>query len=439
MPIRRRYSPPFQTAAPQLGADDMGRTVKGLVSVELARSSEISFAVESFGCDGKPVLSLMHDLPCEADGKLVMAGTKNGMPFKLNADLPRSIGSAIRGSGGAMRTVSAGGAFRTTEWVLYDNFGNAWTLDGGTATYRGETPLEANGDGTPAICTQAPRCRPYEKRWEYIELAGDPPANQVKYRFAGCGWIFDPDPSPVIAYPVAYPYALPSDYYRVEQWIPDETTPPAGGDKAGAWPTSLRHVEVEWYPGRTDLPFDWRADTTNSIDVIVAKYLDDDSGNWWSKVYMNRWHRPLLEHISVGGVAGEDIFLVCVEKDLIHYPFNSRIALRRGQSGALLGTIAGVTLPEAGRVFFTPDTAEGWFMQTGEVTGDTVTLRRLRSRAASTDPFGSALTELASVTVTLPADAAHAWETEPVFFRVGKITTLLGRTPYLIPRLPLWR
>ena len=77
-------------------------------------------------------------------------------------------------------------------------------------------------------------------------------------------------------------------------------------------------------------------------------------------------------------------------------------------------------------------------MQTGDIVGTDATLRRFRSRATSTDAWGSSLTELDPVVVTLPAEPAHGW-TDPVFFRVGKVTRYLGTTPYLTPRLPLWR
>lgn len=441
--IRRSYSPPFQAASPQPGMGDAGRAVKGLVTTEIARSTEISFALESFGCDGKPVLSLLRDLPCETTGKLTVAGTKNGMPFALNSDLPRGLGSAIRGAGGGLRQVSSTRSFRAAEWVLYDSVGNYWSLDeltGGAPTYRGETPRELNSNVTaPALCVQNPRIRPYEKRWELETEGGDPPAKAIEYRWAGCGWIHDPSSSPVIAYPVAFPYAVPSDYWRIEQWIPDETTPPPGGATAGAWPSSHRHVECEWYPARTDTPFDWRDEPENSIDVIVSKYLNPDSGVWWSNVYMNRWTRPLLEHISVGAIPGEDIFLICVEKDLVHFPFGMRVALRRSYGGELLGSAVISALPEVGRVMFTPNKGEGWLMQTGAISGATVTLRQFRSRATTTADFGSALSECDPVFVTLPDEPAHPWTADPVWFRVGRVTRILGGTPTLSPRLPLWR
>lgn len=434
MAIVRRYSPPFQSPAPRPGADDIGRAVKGLVSVELQRTSEISFAVESFGCDGKKVLSLLRDLPCETTGRLVVAGTKNGMPFSLNSDLPRGLDSAIRGSGGTMRTVASGAAFRTTETVLYDNFGNYWALSGETAIYRGETPPLYSGDGvTPALCVQVPRIRPYELRWEYIQSGGDPEVNQAAYLRAGCGWQGDSDPSPLIAFPVAYPYVPPSNYWRIEQWIPDETTPPTGGEYAAAWPTSKRRVEVEWYPGRSDTPHDWDAVTENSIDVIVSKYLADPP---W-RVLMNWSTRPLLEHISTGGLNDEIGLIICVEKDLVNSPFNSRIAMRGRSTGTLAPGYETVSLPVSGRVMFTPDVTEGWLMQTGVVTAEACSLRRFRSRATSTDPYGSALTELDALTVTLPAAHAHDW-TEPVWFRVGRVTQYFGTNPLLTPRLPLW-
>ena len=434
--IRRGYTPPFQTPAPKLGADDMGRTVKGLVNVEIERTNEVSFAVESFGCDGKPVLSMLRDLPCEATGKLVVAGTKNGMPFKLNSDLPRGIGSAIRGSGGAMRTLSAGAAYRTSEWVLYDNFGNYWSLDeltGGKPTYRGATPPLAAGDGlTPALCVQAPGIRPYELRWEYVLTGGDPEVNQPAYYPAGAGWQPD-DGSPVIVSTVAYPYAPPAHYWRIEQWIPDETTPPTGAEFSGAWPTSKRRVDCLWYPARTDVPHDWDSVTENSIDVIVSKYPTE--APWL--VHMNQWTRPLLEHISTGATADEMPFVICVEKDIAAAPHSSRVALRGKNTGELLGSLA-FTARSDGRHMLTPDRSEGWFLQTGVISTDTVQLRRLRSRATSGDDFGSSLSAVASLYVTLPAASAVSWS-EPVWFRVGKAEKFFGASPRLTPRLPRWR
>lgn len=438
MPIRRGYTPPFQTAAPKLGADDMGRTVKGLVNVEIQRTNEISFAVESFGCDGKPVLSMLRDLPCEATGKLVVAGTKNGMPFKLNSDLPRGIGSAIRGSGGAMRTVSSGAAYRISEWVIYDNVGNYWSLDeltGGEPTYRGETPIELDAnETTPAVCTQRPRIRPYEKRWEYPECGGDPEVCQPAYLKAGCGWQEDTG-SPIIAFPVAGPpYVAPSSYHLIQQWVPDETTPPPGASGAAAWPDTKRRLDVEWYPALSDEPHDWDAVTENSMDIIVSKY--PVLPPW--RVSMNQFTRPLVEHISTGGLNDELHWIICVERNMIAAPYQQRIALRGRSTTTLVSGAVDVTLAVSGLVMFTPDVSEGWLMETGAISGSSTILRRFRSRASSADPYGSALTELDSLTVTLPEAHAHDW-TEPVWFRVGKVTRLLGTTPTVTPRLPLWR
>lgn len=431
--ISRRYSPPFQAASPKPGMDSAGREIKGLVSVEVARSNEISFALESFGCDGKPVLSLLRDLPCETTGRLTVAGTKNGMPFALNSDLPRGLGSAIRGSGGTLRQVTSGAVFRTTEWVLYDSVGNYWSLDeltGGAPTYRGETP-----DGT--LCVQAPRIRPYELRWELPVSGGDPEVTQIEYRPAGCGWIYEASASPVIAYPVGTPpYDTPADYWRIGQWIPDETTPPPGGSTAGAWPSSHRHVECEWYPPLTDSPSDWSAVAENSIDVIVSKYYDDAYGTWSKRVYLNRWTRPLVEHISVGGVAGEDIFLICHEVDMLNSPHPTRVALRRGQSGELIDSVSESTYTS--RVMFTPDKTEGWLMQTGDIDGTSVTLRRFRSRETSTDNYGTALVERSPIVVTIPASPAHDWPAEPVWFRAGRLITVAGSPARVAPLLPRW-
>jgi len=444
MPIVRRYSPPFQVPAPRPGAEDVGRAVKGLVNVEIKRTSEVSFAVESFGCDGKPVLSLLRDLPCEStDGKLTVAGTKNGMPFSLNSDLPRGLGSAIRGSGGSLRKVASGAIFRTHEWVLYDNFGNYWSLDeltGGEPTYRGETPPLYAGDGvTPALCVQAPGIRPYEKRWEYILSGGDPEVSNVAYLLAGAGWQDDADPAPVIAYPVAYPYVEPTDYWRVEQWIPDETTPPPGGNTAGAWPTSLRRVECEWYPGFAYPPHDYDGVTENSIDIIVSKYPAVPP---WT-VYMNRFTRPLVEHISTGGSTDEMDFIICNERRIKPAPANVyRVALREKLTGTLIGSTSSVPPSTSSeKVMFTPNKSEGWLRQLGTYTGTgpkVSTLHQLRSRATSTDNFGTALTDLGTLPVTLPAAFAHDW-TEPVWFRVGKVTTYFGTSPTLTPLLPRWR
>lgn len=436
MPIRRGYSPPFQAAAPKLGADDMGRYVKGLVNVEIQRTNEVSFAVESFGCDGKPVLSLMHDLPCEAEGTLVVAGTKNGMPFKLNSDLPRGIGSAIRGSGGSLRRVSGGVSMKTSEWVIYDNFGNYWSLDeltGGNPTYRGATPPLSAGDGlTPALCVQVPGIRPYELRWEYVLTGGDPEVNKPAYLPGGAGWQPD-DGSPVIVSPVTYPYVAPDHYWRIEQWIPDETTPPTGADMAGAWPDSKRRVDCLWYPGRVDVPHDWDSVTENSIDIVVSKYPTE--APWL--VHINQWTRPLLEHISTGATADEMTFVVCVEKDIIAAPYLSRVVLRGKNTGELIGSL-GFTARSDGRHMLTPDKDEGWMLQTGVISTDTVRLRRLRSRASSTDDFGTTLSAKASLYVTLPSSPAAAWS-EPVWFRVGRVTSYFGRSPRLHPRLPRWR
>ena len=89
---------------------------------------------------------------------------------------------------------------------------------------------------------------------------------------------------------------------------------------------------------------------------------------------------------------------------------------------------------------FTPDVSEGWLFQTGDVTGSTATLYRYRSRPDALSAFGSGFAAgVPELRVTIPGDAAFPWTSEPVWFRVGKITTLLGQTPYLIPRLPLWR
>lgn len=440
MAIRRSYSPPFLAPSPQPGADDMGRAVKGLVSVEVNRSNEISFAVESFGCDGKPVLSLLRDLPCDSTGDLVVAGTKNGMPFKLGSELPRSLGSAIRGAGGTLRRVDAGAGLRTREWVIYDNFGNHWSLDvliSGRPTYLGETPREINSnDSTPALCTQAPRIRPYELRWEYANPAGEGGDPQVQYYWGGAGWSEDVfGASPVLASPVAYPYVTPASYYRVEQWIPDETTAPAGGELAGAWPTSKRRVTCQWYPGAVDEPHDYDAETGNSCDVIVSKY--PATAPW--KVEMNEWTRPSLEHISTGGRAEEAEFVICVERNLLTPPYSRRIALRGRNTGTLLAT-TGTGVPADDRAMFTPMVGEGWLRQTGIITGgDSVQVLWFKSRASTVAAWGSSLTYAGQRNMVLPSDAAHPWTSEPVWFRVGRVHRTLGSPDVVAPLLPRWR
>lgn len=439
MPIVRRYSPPFQAAAPRPGADNVGAAVKGLISVEVARTNEISFAVESFGCDGKPVLSMLRGLPCESTGNLVVAGTKNGMPFKLNGDLPRTLGSAIRGAGGSLRTVAAGTSLRTTEWVIYDNVGNCWSLDeltGGKPTYIGETPPEIGGDGvTPTLCVQAPGIRPYEKRWEYVNPSGEGGDPQAQYYWAGAGWQDDAG-SPVIAWPIAYPYADPSEYRVIEQWVPDETTPPTGGELAAGWPGMVRRVDVEWYPGAAGQPHDWDAETDNSCDEIVSKYPAVPP---WT-VHMNRWTRPLIEHISTGGITGEMPFIVAIEHELVPGT-GYRLAMRRKNTGELINSLAfGPLVTTDPRTGLTPYKGEGWIRQGGGYTGTpkTATVYRINSRASSTDNYGTALTYLGVLNITLPADAAYDWA-EPVWFRVGRIIRALGSTPRIAPLLPRWR
>ena len=123
---------------------------------------------------------------------------------------------------------------------------------------------------------------------------------------------------------------------------------------------------------------------------------------------------------------------------MIDSPFNRRIALRGRSTTTLVSGAVDVTLAANGLVMFTPDVSEGWLMETGAISGNSTILRRFRSRASSTASYGSALTELDSLTVTLPESHAHDW-TEPVWFRVGKVNRLLGTTPTVTPRLPLWR
>lgn len=435
--IRRSYSPPFQQRAPQLGADDIGRAIKSLVNVEVARTNEVQFAVESFGCDGKPVLSPMRGLPCETSGTLVVAGTKNGLPFKLNADLPRGIGSAIRGSGGGLVTVSGATAMRSREWVIYDNFGNHWSIESvvsGSPLYLGQTPpLASGGDGiTPAVAVQAPEIRPYELRWEYAMEGGDPPAAQAVYLKGGAGWIEDSTTTPMILYPVAYPYADPADYWQIRQWLPDETTAPAGGEFAAGWPGMKRHVDIEWYPARSDVPQDWSAITENSVDVIVSKY-----GPTETRVYMNRYTRPLLESIVPGGISDEGSFLIFINQNALGA--GSRIELRNRGTGALIASI--VYSPPVGvynRTAFTPDALEGWLLQHGTISSRTVTVQRYRSRDLLTGDIGSGLAWYGQLTVTLPAGPAVEWDAEPVWFRVGEVTRTFGSNPRLWPLLPRW-
>lgn len=431
--IRRGYSPPFQARAPKLGADDIGRAVKGLVSVEVARTNEVSFAVESFGCDGKPVLSTLRGLSCEAPGKLAMAGTKNGMPFRLGGELPRGIGSAIRGAGGGLRTVAGGAAMLSTEWVLYDSVGNCWSLDqGATPVYLGATPTLATGDGvTPATCVQDPVIRPYELRHEYISGGGggEGGAYEAFYHWGGAGWIEDSIGGAVIASPVASPYVDPASYWRVEQYIPDETTGPT---HAACWPTSKRIVEVEWYPENTDTPLDWLLETDNSIDELMTQY--GSSPPW--RYFANRFTRPLIEHVSIGGAVGEDVVLICVEKDGIG--LTSRIALRERGTGTLLAASGTYAARTDARHMFTPDKSEGFLLQTGAVIGDTVQMRRYHTRTSPANAFGSALSYQGVYDVTLPLGAAVPWTAEPVWFRVGQVSRTFGSNARLTPLLPRW-
>lgn len=433
--IRRSYSPPYQARAPQPGPDDIGRSIKGLVSVELARTNEVTFAVESFGCDGKPVLSPMRGLACETDGRLTVAGTKGGMPFRLNADLPRGIGSAIRGAGGGMRAVTGGASLLSSEWVLYDSVGNHWSLDqGSTPVYLGATPPLANGDGvTPALCTMDPKIRPYELRWEYISGAGDPIVYQAKYLWGGAGWIEDSIGGAVIAFPVAYPYSVPANYWRIEQWMPDEVAAPTGASQAAAWPASVRHVDCQWYPGTPGTPQDWDLVTQNSIDVVVSKYPTDAA-----RVYMNRWTRPLLEHISTGGIVDEGEFIIAIERNLLSGLLPSRIALRGRGTGALIGT-ATYSARSDERHIFTPYKGEGWILQNGAIASNALTVRRYQSRSAPGASIGSGLRYDGQTIVTLPDGAAVPWTSEPVWLRVGKVTRRFGTTARLTPLLPRWR
>lgn len=431
--ITRSYSPPFQARAPKRGADDMGRVVKALVSVEVARSSEVSFAAESFGCDGKPVLSPLRGLACEVDGRLAVSGTKNGMPFRLGAELPRGLGSAIRGAGGGMVRVTGGAAMLSTEWVLYDSVGNHWSLDQGTTpVYLGATPPLANGDGvTPATCVQDPKIRPYELRWEYVSPGGEGP-DEAFYHWAGAGWIEDASGGPVIASPIAYPYVVPSSYWRVEQYIPDETAYPAGAVHAACWPTSRRIVEVLWYPERVDTPLTWASDTDNSIDVLMTQY--GSSPPW--RYFANRGTRPLIEHVSIGANVGEDLVLACVEKNGIS--LSSRIALRDRGTGTLLASSGTYAARTDARHMFTPDKSEGFLLQTGDVIGDTVQMRRYHTRTSPSANYGTALSYQGVYNVTLPAAAAVPWPSEPVWFRVGQVSRTFGSNARLTPRLPRW-
>jgi len=431
--IRRGYSPPFQARAPQPGGEDAGRAIKGLVSVEVSRSNEMTFAVESFGCDGKPVLSPMRGLSCEADGRLVIAGTKNGMPFRLNGDLPRGVGSAIRGAGGGLVSVAAGAAMLSSEWVIYDNAGNCWSLDRGSSpVYLGTTPPLASGDGvTPALAVQAPEIRPYELRWERIALGGDGGFEESVYSWGGCGWIEDGDGAAVIASPITYPYTVPSSYWRVDQWVPDETTAPAGATHSPHWPTSVRHVEVEWYPARTDQPSDWAAVTDNSLDVLMAQY--PGSAPW--RYYANQWTRPLLEHISPGGTVAEDMLLMCIERNKMSS--SVRIAIRNRGTGALVSSLTIFDARSDDREAFTPYKGEGWLRMPGTFSGTTAVVRHYRSRTTLSDPIGSGLALVGNVTITRPT-AAAAW-VEPVWFRVGQVRRVFGLSERLTPLLPRWR
>jgi hypothetical protein len=454
MAIRRSYSPPFQARAPQLGVDDFGRAVKSLVNVEVSRSNEITFAVESFGCDGKPVLSTLRGLDCETDGKLVMAGTKGGMPFKLGSDLPRGVGSAIRGTGGGLVQVTGGVAMLTREWVLYDNYGNHWSLDqGSTPVYLGETPPLANGDGiTPATCEMDPHVRTHEIWGQYYddggtgEGSGGTPSFVVWGYGWRYGWTEDGTTTPVYPDPaVIWEFPDPTAW-RVTQWIPDETTPPDGTGLCGVWPASNRRALVYWTPTGED-PHDFDA-LGGGIGTIVSAYptvpdypptvpgppyYAPTSGFYY---WLNEATRPSVEQLSVGGTLGEAGLLVRIETNgtTRRYSMHDRFA---GTRLSYTGTGPSSFTRSDGRHFWTPYKTEGWIAQNGVVTSSQVTLARYWSRAADTDEYGSALTYKGTTTVTLPSGAVHAWDAEPVWFRVGRVSRSFGNTR-ITPLLPRW-
>lgn len=455
--IRRSYSPPFQARAPQLGADDIGRAIKGLVNVEVSRSNEVQFAVESFGCDGKPVLSPMRGLGCETPGKLTIAGTKGGMPFRLNADLPRGVGSAIRGSGGGMVTVTGGAALRTSENVIFDNYGNYWSLDqGSTPVYLGETPpLASGGDGiTPALCEMDPKVRPHEIWFQYYDDggAGEGSGGSPSFVVWGIpwryGWTADSGGSPVYSDPpVIWEYPNTAAW-RVTQWIPDETTAPDGTGVCGVWPTSKRRALVYWSPTSED-PHDFDA-VGGGIGTIVAAYpttpdypptvpgppyYAPTSGYYY---WLNEVTRPAVEQISVGGITDEQGLLVRIETNgtaTRRYAMHDRyVGTRISYTGSGISSFTRAD----GRHFWTPKLTEGWYVQNGVISSSAVTLGRYHSRASDGDDYGTALTYKGSTTVTLPASPAHAWDAEPVWFRVGRVTRYLGGNPRVWPVLPKW-
>ncbi len=450
--IRRSYSPPFQARAPQLGVDDLGAAVKGLVSVEVNRTNEISFAVESFGCDGKPVLSMLRGLDCESPGKLVMAGTKGGMPFKLGSDLPRGAGSAIRGTGGGLVQVTGGVAMLTREWVLYDNYGNHWSLDQGTTpVYLGETPPLANGDGvTPATCDMDPKIRPYWKvrQWVNTGSEGGPGDFLVRGYTYEIGWQDDAIGSPVVTYNWDDSFGNTNIQWRVYQWVPDETTPPDGTGASLLWPGCKQRAVAVWHPTyeNDDLGVGYYDESPHYYDGSsfpgVAEVVTEYPALPPYEIIHNQFTRPLVEQISAGGITGESTLVICIEKTYISPSpsIYTRMSLRSRTLGTLIANPSSYPagfLRTDHRHFFTPKADEGWYAQNGVVSSGAVKIYRYHSRTSTANAYGTALSYRGSTTVTLPPSPVHAWDAEPVWFRVGRVTRSFGNTR-LTPLLPRW-
>jgi hypothetical protein len=152
--------------------------------------------------------------------------------------------------------------------------------------------------------------------------------------------------------------------------------------------------------------------------------------------WLNEATRPSVEQLSVGGTLGEAGLLVRIETNgtTRRYSMHDRFA---GTRLSYTGTGPSSFTRSDGRHFWTPYKTEGWIAQNGVVTSSQVTLARYWSRAADTDEYGSALTYKGTTTVTLPSGAVHAWDAEPVWFRVGRVSRSFGNTR-ITPLLPRW-